>query len=341
MQHAPKRARHPVTTPAAFTLFLAVGGLCLSCSNRGSVAVGGACRADESCVTGVCIPEASTASSTAWSGGYCSGNCATTTCPQGLCLTLADGRSYCVSECAGDGDCRAGYVCSAGVGACLPDCRLGWSCGSFLVCDMATGACTLPMPVSGNTSLGSACTINLECATGMCIPERSGNGTVAWTGGLCSQECASAACPAGSACAPMEDGSAYCVPVCASPADCRAGYVCDVEIAGCLPDCRLGWSCGTQLVCDASNGSCVSPAHADAGTRDGGAADSGQGDAGGRGDNDAGGFGPGDAGGFGPDDVGGRGDNDAGGFGPGGDDAGRGSGASPGGMWATGPQPLR
>ena len=96
--------------------------------------MGGACQADESCVTGVCIPEASAA----WSGGYCSGDCASTACPQGLCLVLADGLSYCVAECASDGDCRQDYICSAGVGACLPDCRLGWSCGSSLVCDMAT-----------------------------------------------------------------------------------------------------------------------------------------------------------------------------------------------------------
>jgi hypothetical protein len=305
--------------------------LCQACSSRGSVAVGGACARDESCATGVCIRESSTTTSVAWMDGYCSGSCATVLCPEGLCVAFTDGYSYCVSQCQSDADCRVGYVCSAGVGACLPDCRLGWSCGSSLVCDLATGACTLPTPVAGTTPLGSPCTINLECATGLCIPERSGIGTVAWTAGACSQACAGTACPDGSTCAAMEDGSAYCVPTCGATTDCRAGYVCDVEISGCLPDCRLGWSCGTQLVCDATSGSCVPPVNADAGARDAGGF--GQDAAGGVGPADAGGFGRDDAGGFGPDDAGGFGPGDAGGVGR--SDAGGPPGPGGGALWAS------
>ena len=240
----------------ALATALGLAALCQACSSRGSVAVGGACSRDESCVTGVCIREDSTTSSVAWTDGYCSGSCADTACPQGLCITFADGNSYCVSQCQGETDCRAGYVCSAGVGACLPDCRLGWSCGPSLICDGDTGACTVATLVAGTTPLGSPCTVNPECASALCIPERSGAGTIAWSGGACSQECVGVTCPADATCAPMENGSAYCVPSCATAADCRAGYVCDVEIAGCLPDCRLGWSCGTRRVCEAGSGSC-------------------------------------------------------------------------------------
>jgi hypothetical protein len=278
---------------SAIPLILAFVASSLSCSNRGTVLVGGPCNSGEACVTGVCIREASNTANAAWSGGYCSGNCATAACPQGLCLPLSDGRSYCVSSCASNSTCREGYVCSAGVGACLPDCRQGWSCGAAMVCDQLTGACTLSSPPAGSTPLGSPCTINAECVTGLCIPERTDSGTVAWTGGSCSQDCASAACPTGAVCAAMEDGSAYCVPACAGTDDCRAGYTCDVEILACLPDCRLGWSCGTRFVCDASSGTCVYRWTTDAGMRDGGRPDGGLGDAGWRGAGDSGGFGPG------------------------------------------------
>jgi hypothetical protein len=291
----------------ALALAFALSGFCHSCTSRGTVAVGGACNRGESCVTGVCIRESNTLSSVAWLDGYCSGNCGSATCPEGLCLTLADGYSYCLAECLNDAECRAGYVCSSGVHACLPDCRLGWSCGPALVCDTATGACTLPTPVSGTTPLGESCTINTECATGLCIPEHSGTGTIAWTGGSCSQECVSTPCPTGAACAVMEDGSAYCVPACTADGDCRTGYVCASDPGGCLPDCRLGWSCGTLLVCDATSGACIDPAGADAGVADAGGPD-------GRGRDDAGFGGFGDAGGDNNPEVGGGGNNpDAGG----------------------------
>jgi hypothetical protein len=285
----------------------------------GTTPLGSPCTLNLDCASGLCIPEQSGTGSVAWSGGMCSQECTTTACPTGAsCVAMKDGSAYCAPACAGTVDCRAGYVCSAGVGACLPDCRLGWSCGDTLVCDAATGGCTLAAPDAGTAPLGSTCTVNLECASGLCIPERGSTGTLAWTDGTCSQACSAAACPAGATCVPMEDGSAYCVSSCASSADCRTGYVCDIEVFGCLPDCRLGWSCGTRLVCDAASGSCVVPALSDAGAdggrTDGGRTDGGQGDTAGRSG----------------DDV--RGPGDTGGFGPGGGDAGRGGGG-PGGMW--------
>jgi hypothetical protein len=233
--------------------------LCLSCSNRGTVAVGGACSSDEACVTSVCIREDDSSSNPAWTGGYCSGNCADTACPQGLCLTLDDGHSYCVSSCGGNQDCRSGYVCSTSVGACLPDCRLGWSCGPDLICATNSGECTLPPPVPGDTPLGAPCILNIECASGLCIPDHSTTTSTAWAGGSCSQDCAAGGCPAGAVCAALEDGSAYCVPGCAAANECRASYVCSTSLGGCLPDCRLGWSCGSTLVCNRDTGECALP----------------------------------------------------------------------------------
>jgi hypothetical protein len=263
-----------------------------ACTARGTVVVGGPCTRDESCTTGVCIQAGSSPTASAWAGGYCSGNCARTACPQGLCLMLADGLSYCLAACQDGSACRSGYVCSVSAGACLPDCRLGWSCGPALVCDATSGACTLPTTVSGTTPLGGPCALNAECSTALCIPERGSNGSVAWTGGTCSQACGTAACAAGGTCVAFQDGSAYCVPTCASSSDCRAGYACATDVSACLPDCRLGWSCGT-LVCDPGSGTCMDAISGDAGIGNDGGAD---GFARGDGGDGRGGFGPGPGG---------------------------------------------
>lgn len=274
----------------------------LACSGRSNVAVGGPCRLDESCVTGVCLRESGQEERRQWQGGYCSGNCAgqDRACPSGGCLRLEDGKSYCVSHCTQNADCRDGYVCATTVEACLPDCRLGWSCGSTLSCDAHTGTCELPGVPPG--PVGAPCTWNVDCASGVCTPETSTSGPTHWTGGSCTQECTpTVPCPAGSVCIPFEPSGAYCVGACDSTMECRSGYVCALDVRGCLPDCRLGWSCGSSLLCDAMTGLCVPPsagtpdAAPDAGmSHDARSDDPGQRDAmGGGGRGGAGGPGPG------------------------------------------------
>ena len=104
--------------------------------------VGSPCELNVDCASALCTPAESTSAGTAWSDGYCTALCDTSTaCPStATCIAYAD-RSYCAASCAASMDCRAGYVCSPGVKACLPDCRQGWSCGSALTCDPTTGAC--------------------------------------------------------------------------------------------------------------------------------------------------------------------------------------------------------
>jgi hypothetical protein len=113
-----------------------------ACSSNAAVSVGGPCATDDTCSTGYCIRAVDAkGQATSWANGYCSGNCANTPCPEGSCLSMADGYSYCVANCARDSDCRAGYVCALAVSACLPDCRKGWSCGSALTYNPANGNC--------------------------------------------------------------------------------------------------------------------------------------------------------------------------------------------------------
>lgn len=275
------------------------------CSNRGTVAVGGSCVRDESCVAGVCFLEKMTSTGISWTDGYCSGFCGTDgRCPGGTCTALDDGHFYCLGSCESDRDCRKDYVCSSLGRVCVPDCRLGWSCGSTLTCDATRGDCVVPQ-TSATQPVGASCVLNAECISGLCIPSQLTDAGAAWTGGACSQTCATSSdCPDGAACVHFEDGSGYCAATCSEPAGCRPGYVCSLAVAACLPDCGLGWWCGTQLVCDAKTGACVAPTVEDAGAPDGAtdATDStdAPSDTGGWRGGDAGGRGPGPGGVFAP-----------------------------------------
>lgn len=277
---------HRVSIELQYCMIAVLFVVCASaCANRGSVSVGGQCRRDESCITGVCLREVRSAGAVSWLAGYCSGHCSTeNACPEGSCVFLADGLQYCLSHCEGATDCRDGYVCSKSISACVPDCRLGWNCDT-LTCG-ATGECEL----AATKPVGAACALNAECLSGLCIPEQKQDAGVAWTSGSCSLECPTRTeCPTSSTCVPLEDGSSYCASVCAADTDCRSGYVCAVAVGACLPDCRLGWSCGATLVCSAS-GECLDPLAGDAGVPSDAASGAADGQTRG---SDAGGRGPG------------------------------------------------
>jgi hypothetical protein len=216
--------------------------------------VGDPCTLNVDCASGVCTPEQSTSSGKQWSGGYCTQQCNTTTaCPSSTtCIGYADGSSYCADTCASNSDCRAGYVCSTTAKACLPDCRQGWSCGTSLSCDSGSGNCVGKMLPVGDT-----CTLNVDCASGLCTPEQSTSSGKQWSGGYCTQQCSTTtACPASATCITYADASSYCVHACATNSDCRGDYVCATTVGACLPDCRQGWSCGSSLTCNTSTGTC-------------------------------------------------------------------------------------
>jgi len=225
-----------------------------TCTTNKTVAVGEGCSSDDACSTSICLPATDRSGApTGWTGGYCSGDCSTTACPQGKCQTLADGKSYCLSSCASAGDCRSGYVCDTSLSVCLPDCRENWSCGSTLTCNQSSGNCE---PPSNTIQVGGACIYNVSCTTGTCFSatDSSGNAT-GWTDGYCSGDCASASCPQGK-CQTLADGKSYCLSSCTSNTQCRSGYVCATAISVCLPDCRKNWSCASKLTCNQSNGNC-------------------------------------------------------------------------------------
>jgi hypothetical protein len=221
---------------------------------KGTQAIGATCKLDTDCAAGLCTPEQSASSGKVWANGYCTAACAdAATCGAGAsCLTYADGSSFCAATCAADTDCRAGYICSSSAKVCLPDCRQGFSCGTSLVCDSGSGNC-----VGRMSPIGAGCSLNVDCASGLCTPATATSSGSVWSGGYCTQACAaSTPCPSAAACIAYADGTSYCAASCAADAECRTGYVCSAGVQACLPDCRQGFSCGTTLTCNATTGAC-------------------------------------------------------------------------------------
>jgi len=220
----------------------------------GMRAIGASCQFNSDCASALCTVEQSSSSGKIWAEGYCTAACtAAAPCANSAtCITYADGSSFCAATCAADTDCRGGYVCSRTAKSCLPDCRQGFNCGTSLVCDASSGNC-----VGSMLPIGAGCSLNIDCASGLCTPAASTSGGVVWNGGYCTQACGAAtACPAAATCITYADGTSYCAAACTSSSECRTGYICSPGVAACLPDCRQGFSCGTALSCDASSGAC-------------------------------------------------------------------------------------
>lgn len=95
---------------------------------------GSACTAMSSC-EGFCLEATQFGQSTGYPGGYCTATCGNgTTCTSGLCVTesvFGQPVSNCRATCtgAGQGSCRAGYICTpspvSSASYCRPNCNNG------------------------------------------------------------------------------------------------------------------------------------------------------------------------------------------------------------------------
>ena len=211
-------------------------------SATGLAASGEACVDPGACATGLCLAEED-----GWPGGMCAGLCQEGVCPDGASCAVLGGVPWCLPGCAAGSACREGYVCSDELGACLPDCTLGWECGAGLACG-ADGRCALAGPLLAD--LGDPCDAAAACTSGLCFSSEDG-----WPDGLCADVCGGSCTDDAGGCVPLA-GQPWCLPSCATAADCRAGYICSDDLAVCLPDCRLGWDCGTSFDCDDADGQC-------------------------------------------------------------------------------------
>jgi len=208
----------------------------------------------------------------AWSGGYCTQNCATVggaPCPNGsTCLQLAAGTYRCLKTCrTGYADCRADYACAAlpGVqdGVCVSACQGDVDCNATSpFCRTCDGLCFNQNKPTG--VVGDRCSTNADCgAAQTCytsFPWAPGSG-------VCTQACGTAcsACPNGSTCVamPYSGGSLFCMRDCA-PGTCAAGQQCLTigGARGCVPTCTPT-SCPPGQTC--RQGQCT-PDNADAGS---------------------------------------------------------------------------
>lgn len=210
------------------------------------VAVGAACAGDWECESGICFAAEMDGVPTGWIDGSCSAPCLYGACEEATACVALDGEAWCLSSCAGQDDCREGYVCNGDLSVCLPDCNRGWDCGDTLECE-TDGSCRLPTAELANPD--DPCDQPSDCAVGTCFPPLKEGAPTGWSGGMCVEPCgANGACFEGFGCT-LLDGQPWCLPACAGVADCRTGYVCNPESRVCLPDCNLGWDCGEALTC--------------------------------------------------------------------------------------------
>ncbi len=226
----------------------------------------------------------------------------------GVCGRNPSGGNVCLKSCpaAGQapGGCRAGYVCEKfqssldGSPVCFPACANANTCaGGALVCD-SRGFCCGPngsaccnnstcdpggtcdpatrhckvLPAT-NRPAGEACTTNGNCAGNICVPELANSPPACqqpcFANGYCTQDCTSAACPAGSSCSSYTfPGAKRCASNCSwdgGQGDCRSSYVCDRYTvigstqATCYKKCTHDAGCSATSACDSNGFCCGSP----------------------------------------------------------------------------------
>ena len=165
------------------------------------------------------------------------------------CLIYSNGTTLCGKFCTADSDC-GGDVCLASIQQCVrringrtqcdaPDseCTTSSECMGSQICE--AGDCV--DPPSGAAGLGEPCSMNTDCAGGLCIA--TGNGSI------CTQSCNGldpTSCPGGFYC----DGDATGV--------CGEGYC----FAGGPGSASLGDTCSQDTDCSTlmcAEGKCATP----------------------------------------------------------------------------------
>ena len=215
----------PVTTRCSADSQCGTGRVCDTgtCKAASVRSIGEACTTDAACSVGsICAA--------AMPGGLCTYTCAGDACPTGaVCTDLRASGSgiVCSKACTSSADCRSGYTCCPGFGACVP----------------AASCPAQSRPASAD--LGNACP-PAGCAAG----EICGSGPE-FPGGACTSACNPAdqsTCPSGSSCVSTSTGSfcfASCSAACANAQLTCAGGLC--RAPGAPPACAPSGAAPTPV----------------------------------------------------------------------------------------------
>jgi PKD repeat protein len=235
--------------------------------------LGAPCRADQQCAQGLyCLCSAASPCTTGPMGGMCTSLCQKGDCPVGdVCANLETAAAnaglaepwqtqLCLPSCHSDADCTAGLRCRT-----LP----GWP----NAVSSAHGCfADVPADLGGPCLDANGVRRNDLCVTGLCADL----GAL----GLCTRDCSSALCPAGSDCAVFGDGRELCLLPCSSSFPCDQDPLLTCAAPGlsllgyhlkttpssgqgsayCAPKaCLINTDCGAAGLCreDTGGGHCV------------------------------------------------------------------------------------
>jgi hypothetical protein len=203
-----------------------------SCKVPSSLTVGEACADDSACSVGALC-------ATAMPGGLCTYSCAGSTCPSGaVCADLRASGSgiLCAKGCATQADCRSGYTCCPGLGACVPQANCP------------------PQGRAASADLGKACPAG-GCAAGeICAADpMPGIPNPEFPGGACTAACNAndqSTCPANAKCVSTSIGS-FCFPSCTGTPDCASFGQLSACVAGVCRSATASPACtppGTETI---------------------------------------------------------------------------------------------
>jgi hypothetical protein len=218
---------------------------------------GKACKRDADCATGRCARMLQVQQTEAQEG-YCTTDCdSDSRCGLGgACSVLAGEQSgECMATCAGNEDCRKGYICAGGGRA-----------GALMVMGMCQPKAETGQLEDG--TVGQACVSDANCRGGTCA-SASPLGTKL-PGNYCTARCfEDSECGSGGACLLLEGSSeaGNCYDACSSDEDCtREGYRCrnlGPDLDACypaptsLPDNTAGRACSRDADCGGARDSCA------------------------------------------------------------------------------------
>jgi PKD repeat protein len=232
--------------------------------------VGSPCLRDQQCASGTCLCSTVKPCGYGPVNGLCSSLCQKASCSEGqVCVNLVTATSstraepwqtqVCLPDCESDLDCPGGLVCRS-----LP----AWPNAATKV-----KGCFVDAPAE----LGRSCVDSVNglrndlCLSGLCADL----GAL----GLCSRDCTSDSCPAGSECALFGDGRQLCLVPCSPTFLCEADPLLSCVTAGpsqlgfrilspsnsgavyCAPKpCAANTDCGASGIClqASGGGHCVS-----------------------------------------------------------------------------------